>query len=238
MSRRKKAVLNWSGGKDCNFALHVLKQRQDIDIAALLTSVNTSTDRISMHGVRRSLLMKQSEAVGIPLNTLEIPEVISMDDYDLLMNEKMKELQFHGITHSVFGDIFLEDLRVYRENRLAEVNIEGVFPLWKQNTLELASDFMDAGFKAIIVCVDANKLNKDFVGREFDRSFILDLPKEVDPCGENGEFHSFVYDGPTFNFPVDFTVGEKVLKEYPGEKTGIGSHAFWYCDLKPFSISG
>jgi len=225
----KKAVFNWSGGKDSAFALWKILTQKEYSIQTLLTSVNRKFNRISMHGVRRELLEKQILSIGLPLDLVLIPENPSMDDYDLLMSEKLKVLKENKIDFSIFGDIFLEDLRKYREQRLEEVGMKAVFPIWKMDTREVVTQFIELGFKAVVVSVNARLLDKSFAGRVIDYDFLHDLPDDVDPCGENGEFHSFVFDGPIFNEPISFRIGETVLKEY--KTSDKWDSAFWYCDL-------
>lgn len=236
----KKAIFNWSGGKDSAMTLYRLRQTDDYAIQSLLTSVNSQYNRISMHGVRVQLLERQTESLGLPLHKLLVPEMPSMDDYDRLMYETLNEFKAQDVTHSIFGDIFLEDLRKYREDQLAKVPMTGVFPIWKEPTEKLVREFMDVGFKAIIVCVNDRHLDKSFVGREIDQSFLDDLPETVDPCGENGEFHSFVYDGPIFKELIKVKKGEVIKRQY--QRSGDADDkvcpqgnpfdaGFWYCDL-------
>lgn len=210
-------------------ALHQLLNAEDVSIEHLITSVNKHYDRVSMHGLRRSLMAKQLQAIGIPFSTIELPENPSMEEYDSLMGEVVEEMKLKGLWNTGFGDIFLEDLRAYRENRLKRSGITALFPLWKRNTRELAEEFIQLGFKAIVVCTKAELLGESFVGCEFNLEFINDLPDEVDPCGENGEFHTFCYDGPIFKAPIGFTVGEKTYREYDSPDTG--KMGFWFCDL-------
>lgn len=228
----KKTYLNWSSGKDASMALHQLQKDSDFSVDLLLTSVNGHHNRVSMHGLRRELLERQIEALGLKMETIELPEEPTMDEYSQIMEGKVKELKRRGFECSAFGDIFLEDLKEYREKQLQKFEMKSVFPLWKRNTKELLQEFLSQGFKAIVVTCNANLLDESFVGRVIDERFISDLPNEVDPCGENGEFHTFCFDGPIFNQPVDFKIGEKVYREYNspnGEKEEkIG---FWYCDL-------
>jgi len=227
---KKRALFNWSGGKDSAFALWKILAQNNYTIDCLLTSVNDKFDRISMHGVRRRLLEQQVSSIGIPLEVISIPEETTMDTYNTLMAEKMKSFRENGITHSIFGDIFLEDLKTYREQQLAKVGMKAVFPIWKTDTREVVTQFIKSGFKAVVVSANARLLDKSFAGRLIDQHFLNDLPANVDPCGENGEFHSFVYDGPIFKKPVKFELGETVLKEY---KTNSNlDNAFWYRDLK------
>ncbi|NCT95266.1 MAG: diphthine--ammonia ligase [Chitinophagaceae bacterium] len=227
---------NWSGGKDSALALYHLLQDQRYSIGTLLTSINSTHNRISMHGVRRDLLMQQAEAIGLPLRLLELPDQPDMDIYEQTLHTVTTDLQNNGYTHAAFGDIFLEDLRQYRETQLARANMQAVFPLWKRDTRELLHEFVDLGFKTIIVCTNDRFLSADFAGRIIDRDFLKDLPADVDPCGENGEFHSFVFDGPIFNKPVSFTLGEKVYRTYASPEhtdTETANMGFWYHDLLP-----
>jgi len=241
----KKAFLNWSSGKDAAFALYLLQQHKDFSVEKLVTSVNSETNRISMHGLRKELLVKQAESLGLPLHIISLPGNVSMSVYNVVMQKETDKLRSEGFTHSVFGDIFLEDLREYREQQLQKAGLQAVFPLWKKKTSELMNEFLDAGFKAITVSVNAKVLDKSFCARIIDKEFLADLPSEVDPAGENGEFHTFVYDGPNFSFPIDFRRGEVVEKVY--ESTGNKNDdcfaedqkswdtRFYYCDLLPES---
>ena len=238
----EKAYINWSGGKDSTLALyHILRQKK-YSVDRLLTSVNAVHNRISMHGVRRELLQAQAACIGIPLTTIELPEQPGMREYEAILNKKVNELKLEGFEHTIFGDIFLADLRQYREDKLNEVGITALFPLWKINTRQLIHEFIELGFKTIAVCVNEKYLNKSFCGRIIDERFIKDLPANVDPCGENGEFHTFVFDGPLFKTPVNFTKGDIVYKEYrapvnandnrqqPLDANGE-QFGFWFCDL-------
>ena len=194
-----------------------------------------------MQGVRIDLLTAQAERLGLPLTLLRLPGDVSMEDYDAHMHSTLLNLTRQGGTHSIFGDIFLEDLRQYREAQLARVNLTGVFPLWQRNTTELVHEFVDLGFRAVLVCVNEKQLGAEFVGRELDLDLLKDLPKTVDPCGENGEYHSFVYDGPIFASPIDFTKGDVVRRTYaPSDGTDCHTDqpdsgwdtGFWYQDLR------
>lgn len=233
---KPKAVFNWSSGKDSALALYKILQEEKFEITSLLTSINKEFQRISMHGVHISLLEKQAESLGFPLIKLELPKEPSMEEYRNIMESTMNDFKQQGVTHSVFGDIFLEDLRKYREDQLAAAGIQGVFPLWKKDTKNLIEEFMDLGFKTIVTCINETYLDKSFAGRVIDKQFIEDLPENVDPCGENGEFHTFTFDGPIFNDPIGFEVGEIVKKTYPKPKSGSdeenGEYVFWFCDLK------
>jgi uncharacterized protein (TIGR00290 family) len=220
---REKAVVAWSGGKDSALALYETLGSDRYEVHALLTTVNRDYDRISIHGVRRVLLEQQAKALGIPLEKTFISKGASDAEYEKELLKALKRQKDRGVSSVVFGDIFLEDVRKYRERILETAGMNGVFPLWKQATQILAHSFINLGFKAIITSVDSNVLGKDFVGREYDERFLSDLPENVDLCGENGEFHSFVYGGPVFHERVSFVKGERVLRE----------NRFYYCDLIP-----
>jgi len=202
-------------------ALHALRQRRDVRIAALLTTVTDGYDRISMHGVRRSLLLQQAEAVGLPLEEVRIPPQCVNAIYEERMRDALLSKKENGVQSVAFGDIFLEDLREYRERNLAQVGMTAIFPIWKRDTRELAQDFCALAFRAIAVCVDPKKLSREFVGRELDESFFRDLPRGVDACGENGEFHTFVFDGPIFSRAIAVERGEIVERD-----------GFYFCDVK------
>ena len=233
--------MNWSGGKDSALCLYKAIQ-QGLCAEALVTNVNSVHDRISMHGVRNELLDQQAKAIGLPLSKTELPEEPGMQEYEKIMEQKISELKEQGFTHSMFGDIFLEDLKRYREEQLQKQNITCLFPLWKIDTKELMREFLSLGFKAIIVCVNERFLDKNFCGRMIDQSFIDELPANVDVCGENGEYHSFVYDGPLFKNPVTFVKGEIVYRKYPAPKNAADNcfatgdpteYGFYFCDLLP-----
>lgn len=229
---QKKAIFNWSGGKDSAFALGEIFKNGEYEIPYLMTSIGSKTRRVSMHGVREELLVQQAKAIGIPLHLLELPESPDMETYEKTLLAWMKDAKQKGIDYSIFGDIFLEDLRAYRESQLEKLEFRGVFPLWKRDTTKLIHEFIDQGFKSIITAIDNSKLSKDFVGQVIDEYLIKQLPANVDPCGENGEFHSFVYSAPYFKNDIGFTKGDIVLKEYKLEDKTL-SHAFWFCDLLP-----
>jgi len=242
----KKALFNWSSGKDSALALYKILRNPDYTIECLLTSVNQQYQRISMHGVRVELLEAQANSIGLPLKIMQIPEMPTMEVYENVMSETLQEFKKQGITHSVFGDIFLEDLRKYRENQLAQIGFEGIFPVWKIPTPDLIQEFISLGFKTIVVCVNERYLDKSFVGRIIDQDFINDLPENVDVCGENGEFHTFTFDGPLFSNPINFEIGELVYRKYEIPKNENSSDTacdtktseafdfgFWYCDLIP-----
>lgn len=236
-----KTYFNWSGGKDSALALHHALQKKDYKIERLLTNINRQYRRVLMHGVSEELLEQQAAAIGLPLQKLVLPDQPSMLDYEEYMMQTMSSLKEEGFTHSLFGDIFLEDLRKYREGQLAKLGIHAVFPLWQKDTASLLNEFIDLGFKTILVCVKAELLPESFAGRIIDKEFLKELPKGVDPCGENGEFHTFVFDGPIFKHPIRFRIGEKVFREYkaPAVKDDqcftkpSASMGFWFCDLLP-----
>jgi len=240
-----KAFFNWSGGKDSALTFYYLQRQGHYDIKYFLTSVNKDFQRISMHGVRIELLKKQAHSLGIPLKLLEVPEKLTLAEYDRLMQNQLTIFKKQGIEHAIFGDIFLEDLKKYREDQLAKVEIQGVFPIWQRPTSQLVKEFLTLGFKAITVCVNEKFLDRSFVGRMMDEQFFKDLPKNVDPCGENGEYHSFVFDGPLFKKAVLFKRGEVVYRRYESSdptaanQTGtvgagnVYQDGFWYCDLLP-----
>jgi uncharacterized protein (TIGR00290 family) len=225
-----KTFFNWSSGKDSALALGYLLNDNRYEVDYLLTSVNAHHNRVSMHGVRRELLMQQIDAVGIKSGTIELPMQPSNEVYEAIMSKEVKNMRESGFTHAAFGDIFLEDLRTYREQQLRPLGIETLFPLWNRDTKGLIAEFIDTGYKSVVVCVNAEKLDKSFAGRTIDYDFLRDLPADVDPCGENGEFHTFCYYAPYFRNPVNFTIGETVFKEYKSETSAVG---FWFCDLNP-----
>jgi uncharacterized protein (TIGR00290 family) len=218
---KDRLLFAWSGGKDSALALHQLKHTGNTDIAALLTTVTEGYDRISMHGVRRALLAEQAHALGFPLEEVGIPQNCTNEIYEQRMRQTLEKYQQRGISKAAFGDLFLEEVRAYRVERMSRIGMECVFPLWGKPTIELAAQFVALGFRTVVVCVDTQALDREFAGREYDADFVRDLPAGVDPCGENGEFHSFVYDGPLFSKPVKFQRGERVLRE----------NRFYYCDL-------
>ena len=219
----EKCIVSWSGGKDSALALHEILKAERYQVLGLLTTVTTDFDRISVHGVRRVLLEKQASSLGFPLEKMLVPKSVDNVEYENTLLKLLEKNRDRGVSSVVFGDIFLEDVREYREELLSKAGLKGVFPLWKRNTKELAHSFIDSGFKAIVTVVDSNFLSSEFAGREFDEAFLTDIPSNVDPCGENGEFHSFVYDGPIFRERVPFVKDEIVLKE----------NRFWFCDLAP-----
>ena len=238
-----KTYFNWSTGKDSALALYYLQQDETYSVQQLITTVNTHFNRVTMHGLRLELLTAQTEALNIKSSLIELPEMPSMETYEDIMLKAVTALKDDNFTHSAFGDIYLEDLKVYRENQLATQNIKTVFPLWKRDTKQLITEFLALGFKTIVVCANSKYFDQDFVGTIIDEHFIDNLPEGVDPCGENGEFHTFCFDGPIFKKPIPFTIGEKVYREYNAPKTDDNSvcksdaetYGVWYCDLIPNS---
>lgn len=240
--QKPKAVFNWSGGKDSSLALYEVLKSGEFDIRYLLTSVNESFNRISMHGVRVELLEEQARQIGIPLLKLMVPENASMESYNRAMTEMVNQLKAEEITYSIFGDIFLEDLRKYREEQLAKAGMKAYFPLWKRDTKKLVEQFIADGFKSVLVCVNGKNLDRSFAGRLIDESLLRDLPAGVDPCGENGEYHSFVFEGPIFKNPIRIKKGEVVERKYEHKPDTSSddkmdqpdlSTVFYYCDLIP-----
>jgi uncharacterized protein (TIGR00290 family) len=219
----ESVIVSWSGGKDSAMALYEILKNQNYQIAALLTTVTEDYDRISMHGVRRTLLERQVASLGFPLEKVLISKNASNEEYESRMMQALTKYKHTGTTSVVFGDIFLEDLRKYREDKLAVLDMRAIFPIWKRDTKELSRSLSALGFKAITTCVDTTLLGGQFAGRVIDKQFLSELPPSVDACGENGEFHSFVYDGPIFKERVSYTLGEIVLRE----------NRFCYCDLIP-----
>ncbi|HKZ87970.1 MAG TPA: diphthine--ammonia ligase [Candidatus Bathyarchaeia archaeon] len=219
---KEKVVVGWSGGKDSALALYeVLKS--GMEVLELLTTVTQEYDRISIHGVRTVLLEQQAEALGLSLEKMLLPKGAADKDYEKELLTILRSHRNRGVLSVVFGDIFLADVKRYRDELLTKIGMHGIYPLWGKDSRELACNFIDLGFKAVITVTDSKALGEEFSGREYNKQFLADLPVDVDPCGENGEFHSFVYDGPIFSKPVHFTKGEVVLRD----------NRFWYCDLVP-----
>jgi uncharacterized protein (TIGR00290 family) len=239
----QKAFLNWSTGKDAAYSLFMMQQQSGLKIEKLLTTVNSLKDRVSMHGLRNDLLLEQVKRLGLPLQTIALPDDASMTAYNDKMKKAFLDLKAEGFTHSIYGDIFLEDLKKYREQQLKEVDLIPVFPLWKMNTSDLMRKFIAEGFKAITVSVNLQVLDRSFCGRIIDEDFIAELPVGVDPAGENGEYHSFVFDGPNFMEPIAFQKGEFIHKSFAStgnkdedcftDKQESWDTEFLYCDLAP-----
>ena len=219
---RPRALLAWSSGKDSAFALHVLRTQGDVEVVGLLTTMNTVHDRVAMHAVRRELLEAQADAVGLPLRTVGLPWPCPNEDYEAAMRAAMDQARGEGIEAIAFGDLFLEDVRRYREERLAGTGLTPLFPLWGRDTTALAREMVDSGQRATLTCVDPRVLPARFAGRTFDTALLADLPAGVDPCGERGEFHSFAWDGPAFRHRVAVTPGVVVERD-----------GFVFSDLRP-----
>lgn len=215
-------LVSWSGGKDSCLALYELLESRDYQVAALLTTVTRDYDRISMHGVRRTLLERQAASLGLPLHQVLIPKDATNEEYETRMAEALAHYRERGITSVVFGDLFLEDVRAYRDQFLAGHGMSGLYPVWHRDTRQFIREFIGLGFEAVVTCVNPQVLDQSFAGRMIDEEFLSSLPAHVDPCGENGEFHSFVYDGPIFGERVNFSVGDVVSKG-----------GFCFCDLLP-----
>jgi uncharacterized protein (TIGR00290 family) len=219
----EKIALAWSGGKDSTLALHEIRRDPAFEVTCLLTTIIRDYDRISMHGVRVSLLEQQASALGYPLAPVFISKNASDAEYEAAMKEALEALKQKGVTGVAFGDIFLEDLRKYREQNLARIGMKAIFPLWKRNTSEMARAFIGLGFRAVITCVDSQVLDKSFAGRAFDEKLLSELPPGIDPCGENGEFHSFVFAGPIFRQQLNIIMGETLFRD----------NRFYFCDFLP-----
>lgn len=213
MTRRRKAMMSWSSGKDSAYALHVARSTDELELVGLLTTINAAADRVAMHGVRHQLLRRQAEALGLPLTVIELPSPCPNQIYEQRMTAFIEQARADGIEAMVFGDLFLADIRDYRERQLAGTGIEPVFPLWGRDSSTLADELLRAGVVATLSCVDLAKLGQQWVGRRWDQALLGELPEGVDPCGERGEFHTFVSDGPGFDRPIEIAVGEVVVRE-------------------------
>jgi len=226
---KRKTLLSWSSGKDSAWALHILRQRDDIEMVGLVTTFNEAFGRVAMHGVREELVEAQAAAIGLPLWSVPLPWPCSNDEYESRMRGLIERAKVAEVTCFAFGDLFLEDIRAYRERQMAGTGIEPVFPIWgtPDDTSLLARSMIDAGFRATLACIDPRHLDSSFAGREFDASLLADLPNGVDPCGERGEFHTFCHAGPIFDRPIPIQVGERVERD-----------GFWFADLLPFRVSG
>ena len=209
-----KTLISWSSGKDSAWLVHTLRSSMpEYDVAALLTTINRDANRVAMHAVRQTLLEAQSRATGIPLRTIPLPWPCTNEDYEARMGAAVSQAVDEGFTHVAFGDLFLEDVRRYREDKLAGTGLTPIFPLWGIPTPGLAQEMVDGGLRAILTCVNPKHLDRSFAGREFDRRLLQDLPADVDPCGERGEFHSFAYGGPMYDTPISATAGEVVDRD-------------------------
>jgi uncharacterized protein (TIGR00290 family) len=210
---KPKALLAWSSGKDSAWALHEARRAGALEVVGLLTTVTTTFGRVSMHAVREELLDRQAEAAGLPCTKVRIPWPCPNETYEAEMSVALAAAQAEGVTRMIFGDLFLEDVRAYREQKLAGTGIEPVFPLWGRDTRALAREMLDGGLRAILTCVDPRALDRRFAGRSFDAALLAELPASVDPCGERGEFHTYAWDGPMFAAPIAVTPGEVVERE-------------------------
>jgi len=232
-----KIVLNWSSGKDAALAFYLLTKDERYKVTNLLTTINAEHERVFMHGLREQMLDIQAERMGLPLLKVKLPPSPDDNLYKNAMRQTLEQLKENeGIAAAAFGDIFLEDLKAYRESQLATIGFQGIFPLWKQNTRELISLIEDTGIEAVTVCVSEKYLGKEFLGRKIDKSFLNDLPSNVDPCGENGEFHTFVYNAPYFSAPISIVKGETVYKNYApvGDKDNNSwDTGFYFLDILP-----
>ena len=208
-----KTLLSWSSGKDCAWALSVLRASSDIEVVGLLTTLNERHARVAMHAVREALLAAQAEAVGLPLIQIPLPDPCANEDYERLMGGALAQARSDGIEAVAFGDLFLEDIRAYRESKMAPTGIQPLFPLWGRDTALLSREMVRAGLRATLTCVDPKQLDPSFAGRPYDAALLDDLPPDVDPCGERGEFHSFVWDGPMFSHPLAVQTGEIALRD-------------------------
>ncbi|MBP7088349.1 MAG: diphthine--ammonia ligase [Candidatus Omnitrophica bacterium] len=219
----KNIVLSWSGGKDSALALYKLQKKGKYKIVKLLTTITKGYLRVSIHGIRYELLLQQCRSLGFNLESIFIAKDETNKNYSIKMRNFLRKCKNKDIWGVSFGDIFLEEVRKYRLKHLYLLGMQGIFPLWKRDTLEVANNFIDLGFKAIVICVDSKSLDKRFIGRCFNRSFLADLPSNVDPCGENGEFHTFVFEGPMFKYPIKYNKGKVVFRD----------SRFYYLDLIP-----
>ena len=242
---KEKVVFCWSGGKDSALALHRLQKEGTYDVVSLLTTCNAQFERISMHGVRVELLDQQARAIGLPLDKMFVSQG-SNDEYLDKLKGHLLAFKAQGVTHFAFGDIFLEDLKRWREDNLRQLGLHGVFPIWKEDSRALLREFIDSGFGSTICCVNDAYLDETALGRNIDDDFIRSLPADVDPCGENGEFHSFAFAGPIFKERLRFDIGEKVYRPieltHPGSSSSVcplpgarQTKGFWFCDLIPAS---
>lgn len=230
----EKVVLNWSSGKDAALAFYYLQQSNDYKPALLLTTVSSAYGRVSMHGIREDILSMQAAKMNMPLKKIYLPESSNINEYNNIMKVAVREIKQSGIHTMAFGDIFLEDLRQYREEQLATEGISAIFPLWKKNTIDLVKEVEDAGIKAIIVCVNAKHLGPEFLGKAIDRDLLKSLPAEVDPCGENGEFHTLVIDAPFFSEALNVKTGEVVHKKYSsGNNDQHWDSELYFLDVMP-----
>lgn len=230
MPYKQKTFLNWSSGKDAAYAMYLLQKSDTYNVAQLLTTVNAERNKIVMHGVREELLDAQAQRVGLPLKKLMLPAAPTDDMYKKLMRETVTQLKADGFEAAAFGDIHLEDLKAYREEQLSEVGMKTHFPLWKMDTAEIVSMVEQVGIGAVLVCVNGRLLGKEFLGRTVDSMLLADLPDNVDPCGEYGEFHTFVYNAPYFSAPINYKKGETITQKYAVDSS---ESEFHFLDILP-----
>ena len=223
----EKVLCSWSSGKDSALALYEIQKYERYEVVSLLTTVTEDYDRVSMHGVPRALVEQQAESLGLPLHKVFIPRDCPEEEYEARMKETLLRFKDDGISAVVFGDIFLEWIKEYREKNLSQLGMKPLLPIWGRDTAELTESFITLGFKAVVTCVDTRVLDKSFLGRIIDESFTAQLPPEIDPAGENGEFHSFVFDGPIFTERIAYKLGKQVSKD-----------SFHFCDLLPTKLRG
>jgi len=230
-----RVLMNWSGGKDSALALYRLLRDPAYSVTDLLTTLNGPNGRVSMHGVRQELVAAQARRIGLPLHTLALPDPTPMADYARQLADTLRPVAAGGVTHAAYGDLFLEDLRQWREQQLAAVGLTGLFPLWRLDSRALLEEFWAAGFRTIVVAVNGQILDPSFCGRDLDRGFVADLPPGVDPCGENGEFHTFVVDAPYFSRPISVKRGETVERTYCFTDAAGRAHTslYYFTDLLP-----
>jgi len=220
----EKVLFSWSGGKDSAISLYEIQKSEKYEIVTLLTTITDGYDRVSMHGVPRTLVEQQAYSLGLPIEEVFISKASSNEEYESKMRGMLTKFKQEGVSSVVFGDVFLEEVRKYREDNLSKLGMKGIFPIWGRDTTELTRSFIALGFQAIITCIDSKVLDKRFIARTLDEHLLAELPSNVDPGGENGEFHSFVFDGPIFKERIAFTLGESVLR-----------NSFYFCDLLPKS---
>ena len=230
---KKKAVFNWSGGKDSALALYKTLQSEEYEIISLLTTVNKDTNRSSMHAIPIELLQAQAESIGMPIHLIELDPKGEMASYEDAMSRAVSHFKARGVYHFIFGDIFLHDVRSYREQQLKPYEIDVVEPLWNKTTIEVIEEFLQSGLKTIVVTTMADLLDKKYIGRTIDRSFVENLPENVDPCGENGEYHTFCFDGPLFHHPVCYTLGTPFRFSHTvGMEDGTQqTFSYWFANL-------
>ena len=233
---KEKVIFSWSGGKDSTLCLHSILNNSNYEVCYLLTSINGNLKRVSMHGIHESLIEAQAESIGIPLKKVYVYEA-SNEEYEKQMTHILTEAKAEGINSVIFGDIFLEDLRTYREANLAKINMKALFPLWKRNTSDLILEFINLGYKTMVCCGNDAYLQKEQVGKIIDHNYIEQLEKDVDPCGENGEYHTFCYEGPIFKKPIHLKVNNNIYKDLDlkfqtPDRNNKVTKGFWYADIE------